>query len=87
GKEKIKTIAIVSGGAAELVTDAVNKNVDLFITGESKLSSYYIAKEGKINVIFAGHYATETIGVQALSKVICEQFSVECEFVDLPTGF
>ena len=87
GKEKIKTIAIVSGGAAELVTDAVNKNVDLFITGESKLSSCYIAKEGKINVIFAGHYATETIGVQALSKVICEQFSVECEFVDLPTGF
>ncbi|MFH1860139.1 MAG: Nif3-like dinuclear metal center hexameric protein [bacterium] len=87
GKEKIKTIAVVSGGAADLVTEAVNKKVDLFITGEPKLSSYYIAKEGKINVIFAGHYATETLGMQALSNVIHEQFSVECEFIDLPTGF
>ncbi|MBI4753614.1 Nif3-like dinuclear metal center hexameric protein, partial [Candidatus Desantisbacteria bacterium] len=63
GGEKIKTIAVVSGGAAELVAEAVDKKVDLFITGESKLSSYYIAKEGKINVIFAGHYATETLGM------------------------
>ncbi|MFH1098257.1 MAG: Nif3-like dinuclear metal center hexameric protein [Candidatus Desantisbacteria bacterium] len=86
GREKIKTIAVVSGGAAELAAEAVDKKVDLFITGESKLSSYYIAKEGKINVIFAGHYATETLGMQALSIVINEQFGVECEFVDLPTG-
>lgn len=86
GKEKIKTIAIVSGGAAELTAEAVSKNVDIFITGEPKLSSYYIAKEGKINVVFAGHYATETLGVQALSRVVQEQFSIECEFVDLPTG-
>ncbi|MDI6781716.1 MAG: Nif3-like dinuclear metal center hexameric protein [bacterium] len=86
GKERIKTIAVVSGGAAELAAEAVNKKVDVFITGEPKLSSYYIAKEGRINVIFAGHYATETLGMQALSKVIHEQFSIECEFVDLPTG-
>jgi dinuclear metal center YbgI/SA1388 family protein len=86
GMERIKTIAVVSGGAAELAAEAVNKKIDLFITGEPKLSSYYIAKEGKINIIFAGHYATETLGMKALSKVVCEQFSIECEFVDLPTG-
>jgi dinuclear metal center YbgI/SA1388 family protein len=86
GKDKIKTIAVVSGGAADLIDEAVDKNVDLFITGEAKLYAYHIGKEGKINIVFAGHYATETLGIQALAKMIKEQFRIECEVIELPTG-
>lgn len=39
-----------------------------------------------MNVIFAGHHATETVGLKALSKVIQKKFNVKTVFIDLPTG-
>ncbi|PKP57463.1 MAG: Nif3-like dinuclear metal center hexameric protein, partial [Candidatus Altiarchaeales archaeon HGW-Altiarchaeales-1] len=47
---------------------------------------YHIAKEGKINVIFAGHYATETVGVKAMAEFIGKKFGIETKFIDVPTG-
>jgi putative NIF3 family GTP cyclohydrolase 1 type 2 len=41
----------------------------------------------QINVIFAGHYATETLGIKTLMKHLKNQFSVTTEFIDMPTGF
>ena len=57
----------------------------MLITGEAEHEAYHVAKEGKINVIFAGHYATETLGVKALMGVV-EKLGVDVEFVDVPTG-
>jgi putative NIF3 family GTP cyclohydrolase 1 type 2 len=37
-------------------------------------------------LVYAGHYATETLGVQALARRIAERFSVSWEFVHEPTG-
>jgi putative NIF3 family GTP cyclohydrolase 1 type 2 len=37
-------------------------------------------------VVFAGHYATETVGVKALAKVLEKKFRVKTVFLDLPTG-
>ena len=42
--------------------------------------------ESGINVIYAGHYATETLGVQEIGKWLAERFGVEWEFLDHPTG-
>ena len=39
-----------------------------------------------VNLIYAGHYATETFGVKALSERLAKKFEVEWEFVDHPTG-
>ncbi|MEW6620066.1 MAG: Nif3-like dinuclear metal center hexameric protein [bacterium] len=86
GRQKIKTIAIVSGGGSDMVKEAIEKEVDLFITGESKLFTYHLARESKINIIFAGHYATETLGVKALAEVLAQKFQIECPFIDIPTG-
>jgi dinuclear metal center YbgI/SA1388 family protein len=85
GKEKVKKIGVVSGGASDIIKDAVEK-VDVFVTGESSHTVYHTAKEAKVNVIFAGHYATETLGVRALAKVLNKEFGVETVFVDVPTG-
>lgn len=86
GKQKIKTIAIISGGGSDIIKEAIEKEVDLFITGEAKFFTYHLAKESKINIIFAGHYATETLGVRALSEVLSQKFQIECNFIDIPTG-
>lgn len=85
GKDKIKTIAIISGGAAGEVEEAIQKKADLYLTGEPMHHVYHLAKESNINVIFGGHYETEVWGVKALMPVLKAQFKVKVEFIDVPT--
>jgi len=86
GKKNVKKIAVVSGYGAPDVLEAIKKKVDLFITGETSHSYYDEAEEGKINVIFGGHYKTETVGVKALGKLIEKKFNLKTIFIDSPTG-
>ena len=86
GKEKVKTIAVCSGGGGyPIFFEALNKNVDLYVTGDA-IEIYHVAKDAEFNVIFAGHHATETVGVKALSEIIKKKFDVGCVFVDIQTG-
>ncbi len=85
GKEKVKSVAVVSGGAAEELDEAIKKGVDCFITGESSHQNYHAALEAGINVIYAGHYHTEKPGVQALGNAVRGRFGVQTLFVDIPT--
>lgn len=85
GKDKIKKVGVVSGCAPGIVEEAVEK-VDCFVTGEASHQVYHAAKEAKINVVFAGHYATETLGVKALSELAEKKFKIKTQFIDLPTG-
>ena len=39
-----------------------------------------------MNVIYAGHYATETVGVQALGKHLTQHLGLKTWFIDHPTG-
>lgn len=87
GKEKIKKVAIISGGAAYELSEAVDWKADLYITGEPVHHAYIMAREGKINVIFGGHYETEVFGLKALMPLLKEKFKVEVEFIDHPTPF
>ena len=87
GKKNIKRIAIVSGGAARMVAQASRQKADLYFTGEPNLSAYSLAKELKINLIYAGHYATETFGVKALAALLKKRFGVNTVFLDTPIKF
>ena len=85
GKEKNKSIAIVSGGASNNIKDAVCEDIDCFITGEHSHEVFNYVKENKINMISAGHYKTETFGLLAL----CDYFNskgIESVFISSPTG-
>lgn len=84
--KKIKTIGIVSGGGGSEFKDAEIEKLDCFLTGEEHHSIYHHAKEAGIILIFAGHYATETVGVKALMPVLKKRFDVETVFIDVPTG-
>ena len=44
------------------------------------------ARELGINLLYAGHYATETFGVKRLAAELAQRFELDWEFVDHPTG-
>jgi len=85
GPDKIKKVAVISGSGCEAVEMSAGLGADVFLTGESKLSAYHIARESGINVVFAGHYNTEVFGLQALMKHIGEKYHMNVEFIDIPT--
>ncbi len=87
GGEIVQRVAIVSGAAADLVPEAAAAGVDAFVTGETSHIAWHAARERDLNVFFAGHYATETLGVRALGDVLSERFGVETVFLDAPTGY
>lgn len=86
GAENIRSIGVVSGGAADALDEAIACGLDCFITGESSHENYHAALEANINVIYAGHYHTEKGGVAALGKLLETTFGVETVFLDIPTG-
>jgi len=80
GKKLNSSISIVSGGAGRLVESASNLS-DCFITGEGSYSNEYVAKEMSMNMILAGHYETEVIGLKNLMSLVKKKFKVEVVFV------
>ncbi len=89
GKEEIQTLGIVSGGGIpgnkELITEIVEKNVDAHITGEIKERIPHQFKELDISYFAGGHYATETLGIKALTEELKKELQgkIEVEFVDV----
>ena len=85
GKDDIRTIGIVSGSGCSALNEAIEQNLDCFLTGEAQHHVYHEAKEGKINIMIAGHYETETVGVRALMPLLEKKFGVKTVFLDAPT--
>jgi dinuclear metal center YbgI/SA1388 family protein len=86
GPPTVRTVALVSGGGSMSdFTAALAMGVDLYLTGDAT-EIYHTARDGAMNVIFAGHHATETVGVKALGEVVAEEMGVETSFVDIRTG-
>ncbi len=86
GNMEISSFGIISGGAAWDVVTAAEQGLDAFLTGEPKHEVFYEAFERKINALFAGHYMTETVGVNLLAKKLTQEFGLATEFILLPTG-
>ena len=86
GAETIQRLAIVSGGGAFLLPHALAAGVDAYLTGEPSHSRYHFCKENHFNVVYGGHYATETFGVIALAQHLEAKFGLPYQFLDFPTG-
>ena len=86
GRPRVRRVGIVSGGAGFLVDQAAEAGVDVYLTGEVNHGVYHRARELGLNVVFGGHYATETAGLKALAGHLAERFHLETTFLDLPTG-
>ena len=86
GPESIARVGILTGSGGSTVAEAAAAGVDTFVTGEGTHPSYFDAEENGLNLVLAGHYATETLGVKALGRHLAERFDLEYEFLDHPTG-
>lgn len=87
GAPAVRSLAVVSGAAADLVEEAARAGCDAFLTGETSHTAYHRAREAAVNLLFAGHYATETWGVRALGEHLERRLGLETFFCDAPTGF
>jgi dinuclear metal center YbgI/SA1388 family protein len=86
GPTRVKRVGICSGGAGSAVAEAAALGCDTFITGEGPHHTYTLAEELGVNLVYAGHYATETFGVRALAEHLGKKFRLPWEFLDHPTG-
>jgi dinuclear metal center YbgI/SA1388 family protein len=86
GPKVCRRIGVVTGGAGDDLAVAAREGVDTFVTGEGRHWTYALAEETGINVIYAGHYATETFGVKALAAHLGNRFHLPWLFLDHPTG-
>ncbi len=86
GPAQVRRVGIVTGGGGRLIAEAHAAGLDTYITGEGPHASFFDAEELGVNVLFAGHYATETVGVKALAAHVSERFGVPWVFLDHPTG-
>jgi dinuclear metal center YbgI/SA1388 family protein len=86
GSRSCRNIGVVTGGAGSELKTAAQEGVDTFITGEGPHWTYALAEELGINVLYGGHYATETFGVKALCAEISKHFKIPWSFLHHPSG-
>jgi dinuclear metal center YbgI/SA1388 family protein len=75
-----------AGASADTIREAVALGVDTLITGEGPHWSAVDAEEKGLVIIYAGHYATETIGVRVLAAHLSAEFDLPFTFITAPTG-
>ena len=86
GPARSGRVGIITGGAGSRIGAAHEAGIDTYLTGEGAHHTYFDAMELGVNVIYAGHYATETVGVKALAAHLGAKFGIPWEFHDHPTG-
>jgi len=75
-----------AGASTESLREAAQLGADTLIVGEGPHHTAVDAEERGIVVIYAGHYATETLGVQAAARELESTFGLPWSFIAAPTG-
>jgi len=82
----IRSLAVVSGGAAGRLESARAAGVDAFVTGEPSEPSVRSSEEMGICYFSIGHYNSERPGPMALADHLRRHFDIDAEFVDVPNA-
>jgi len=75
-----------AGASSETLREATEQGIDTLIVGEGAHWTAVHATDNDLVILYAGHYATETLGVRALARRVSERFSVPWIFLEHPTG-
>ena len=75
-----------AGAGQETLREALSSGIDTLIVGEGPHWTAIDAEESGLTIIYAGHYATETLGVRAVAARVGETFGLPWLFLDAPTG-
>ena len=74
GGRPVHRVAVGGGACASELQDAVNAGCDTFVTADVKYNQFWDARDLGMNLIDAGHFATETPVVSLLASKIAAQF-------------
>ena len=86
GPKTVRCLGLITGAAGSEIERIAGEGIDTFITGEAPHWAAIAAAEMGLNLLLAGHYATETFGVKALAAHLAGKFQLDWQFIDLPTG-
>lgn len=75
-----------AGASADTLRETSTMGVDTLIVGEGPHWTAIHAEENDLVIVYAGHYATETLGVCALAQHLSARFDLPWSFVSAPTG-
>ncbi len=84
GPQTVRSVGVISGGAASSLAEAAALGLDAFLTGEPAEFAMADAREAGVHFIAVGHYASETFGVRRLGELLAERFGVEQRFIEVP---
>ena len=74
GGKPVHRVAVGGGACASELLDAVNAGCDTFVTADVKYNQFWDAKDLGLNLIDAGHFATENPVVSLLAAKIAAEF-------------
>jgi len=75
GAKPVCHVAVGGGSCADMMVDALAKGCDTFVTADVKYNFYLEAKQLGINLMDAGHYATENVVCSPMAEYLKAQFS------------
>jgi dinuclear metal center YbgI/SA1388 family protein len=86
--QETKRWGICSGAGAspETLREAVTLGIDTIVVGEGPHHTAVQAVDLGITILYAGHYATETLGVRAIADEVGKRFGIAASFIEAPTG-
>ena len=86
GPRICRKIGVVTGGAGSELKKGGRRGGGYLHYRGGPHWTYALAEECGINLLYGGHYATETFGVKALAAHLSKRFKVPWTFIDHPTG-
>lgn len=75
-----------AGASSDTLAEASARGIDTLLVGEGPHHTAVEAADRDLVVLYAGHYASETLGVQALGRELERAFGLPWSFVGEPTG-
>ena len=74
GGRPVRRVAVGGGSCAGAMRQAIDDGCDTFVTADVKYNQFWDAKELGLNLIDAGHFATENPVVAVLAEKIAAEF-------------
>lgn len=86
GEGEVRRVAVVSGGAGDMVEEAARHGIQMLVTGEQDHAAAVFARDAGVHLVFLGHHATEVYGVRALAGHLEAEFGLPWSMVGRGTG-
>jgi dinuclear metal center YbgI/SA1388 family protein len=72
-ERRIRRVAVACGSAGEFLQQAIDRNCDCFVTGETRFHTCLAAEADDIALLLVGHYASERFAVEQLAELLAGQ--------------